>query len=399
MCKTNPHRLGGDRPRRRPALNMHSQPEHRLDSALSRAEGVLPSQALSELIHSGQVKATEPVSDDQIQPASIDLRLGGRAYRIRASFLPGKGQTVRQRVQGLTMHEFDITQGAVLERGCVYIVPLMESLNLRSVYSAVGNPKSSTGRLDVFTRLLTDYGTEFDQVKAGYTGPLYAEISPRTFSILVRKGSRLSQLRIRQGEPRPSDEHHFLLQREHRIVDTQLDAEDMKKGVPVTVDVLGDRKGGLIGYRAKQHAGLIDVDRKDHYLVDDFWEPVYRQNGTGLILDPGEFYILASMEAVRVPSGYAAQMVAYDTLVGEFRVHYAGFFDPGFGDPEAGGHGARAVLEVRSFEVPFVVEPGQVVGRLVYEPLTGIPDKLYGSALSSNYQKQGLKLSKHFKPA
>jgi dCTP deaminase len=376
---------------------MNTQPEPDLNPPRVAAEGVLPSQALTALIHSGRVKASEPVSDDQIQPASIDLRLGSKAYRIRASFLPGKDQTVRQRVDGLTMHEFDISNGAVLERGCVYIVPLMESLNLSADCAAVGNPKSSTGRLDVFTRLLTDHGTEFDQVKTGYSGPLYAEISPRTFSILVRKGSRLSQLRIRRGEPRPSDEHHYLLQREHRVVDTHLDAEDMKKGVPVSVDVEGDADSKLIGYRAKHHAGLIDVDRKDHYQVDDFWEPVYRQNGSGLILDPGEFYILASREAVRVPKGYAAQMIAYDTLVGEFRVHYAGFFDPGFGDPEAGGQGARAVLEVRSFEVPFVVEPGQVVGRLVYEPLTEIPDKLYGQALSSNYQRQGLKLSKHFR--
>jgi len=368
-----------------------------MNSEDSSTGGVLPSQALTAMIHSGQVKATDPIGDDQIQPASIDLRLGSRAYRIRASFLPGRHQTVSQRVEGLTMHEFDISRGAVLERGCVYVVPLMESLNLPADCAAVGNPKSSTGRLDVFTRLLTDQGTEFDQVKAGYTGPLYAEISPRTFSILVRKGSRLSQLRIRRGEARSSDEHHVLLQREHRVVDTHVDADDLKKGVPLTVDVEGDPESRLIGYRAKLHAGLIDVDRKNHYLVNDFWEPVYRQNGSGLILDPGEFYILASREAVRVPKGYAAQMIAYDTLVGEFRVHYAGFFDPGFGDPEAGGQGARAVLEVRSFEVPFVVEPGQVVGRLVYEPLTGIPDRLYGTALSSNYQKQGLKLSKHFK--
>lgn len=376
---------------------MSVQLETLLRPGRSPAAGVLPSQALTGMIHSGRVKASDPITDDQIQPASIDLRLGARAYRVRASFLPGKGQTVRQRLAGLTMHEFDITSGAVLERGCVYVVPLMESLNLPVDCSAVGNPKSSTGRLDVFTRLLTDHGTEFDQVRAGYSGPLFAEISPRTFSILVRRGSRLSQLRIRRGEPQSSDAHHLELQREHRVVDTHLDPGDLKKGVPVTVDVEGDPASRLIGYRAKQHAGLIDVDRKQHYRVDDFWEPVYRQNGTGLILDPGEFYILASMEAVRVPSGYAAQMIAYDTLVGEFRVHYAGFFDPGFGDPEAGGQGARAVLEVRSFEVPFVVEPGQVVGRLVYESLTDTPDKLYGTSLSSNYQSQGLKLSKHFK--
>lgn len=380
----------------RTGVSAQSDPRNNLSGSVN--EGVLPSQALAAMIQAGRVKAAEPLSDEQIQPASIDLRLGSSAYRVRASFLPGKEKTVTQRLDGLTMHEFDITHGAVLERGCVYIVPLMERLDLPGDCSAVGNPKSSTGRLDVFTRLLTDHGTEFDRVRPGYGGPLYAEITPRTFSILVRKGSSLSQLRIRRGEPRASDEHHVLLQREHRVIDTQLDARDIKNGVPVTVDVTGDPETRLIGYRAKLHAGLIDVDRKDHYQVENFWEPVLRHNGSGLILDPGEFYILASMEAVRVPKGYAAQMIAYDTLVGEFRVHYAGFFDPGFGDPEAGGQGARAVLEVRSFEVPFLVEPGQVVGRLVYEALTDIPDKLYGQSLSSNYQRQGLKLSKHFKP-
>ena len=191
--------------------------------------GVLPYQALVRLIHSGHIKATQPIDDSQIQPASIDLRLGATAYRVRASFLPGKDNTVKQRIDGLTMHEFDISEGAVLERDCVYIVPLMESVDLDDDYSAVGNPKSSTGRLDVFTRLITDHGVEFDQVRAGYSGALYAEIAPRTFSVLVRKGSSLSQLRIRRGEPLRSDEQHIRLQREHRVVDTKLDVNDIKK--------------------------------------------------------------------------------------------------------------------------------------------------------------------------
>jgi dCTP deaminase len=370
--------------------------EHPAPRTDPKPPGVLPSQSLVDLIHTGAIKATDPIDDEQIQPASIDLRLGDKAYRVRASFLPGKRNTVKQRIDALAMHEFDLAGGAVLERGCVYIVPLMESVNLPPDHGAIGNPKSSTGRLDVFTRLITDFGVEFDQIKSGYAGPVYAEIAPRTFSVLVRKGSRLNQLRIRRGLATRSDAEHYRLQEELKVIDAPLSQDDIKNGVPITVDVAGDPDTGLIGYRAKSHAGLIDMDKKNHYPVEDFWEPIHRSNGPSLILDPGEFYILASKEAVRVPIDYAAEMIAYDTLVGEFRVHYAGFFDPGFGDPGAGGHGAKAVLEVRSFEVPFVIEHGQIVGRLVYEPLAEKPTKVYGQTLKSNYQSQGLKLSKHF---
>ncbi len=250
--------------------------------------------------------------------------------------------------------------------------------------------------MDVFTRLITDHGTEFDRVREEYAGPLYAEVSPRTFSVLVREGSRLSQLRIRRGDPSSTDEKHRELQKEHDLVGS-ISLEDIRDGVPVSVDVRGDASGGIIGYRAKSHSGLIDIDRIRHYEVADFWEPVRAPRKGGLVLDPADFYILASCEAVRVPPSYAAEMIAYDTLVGEFRVHYAGFFDPGFGDPEAGGEGSRAVLEVRSFEVPFIIEHGQIVGRLVYERLTAKPNVLYGNGIKSNYQKQGIALSKHFK--
>ncbi len=363
----------------------------------SHKTGILPSQELESLAGAAtEIRASKPIQPDQIQPASLDLRLGPVAYRVRASFLPGKNATVKERLQDLTMHEMDISGGAVLERGCVYIVPLLESLALGPRTSAMGNPKSSIGRLDVFTRLITDYGTEFDRVREQYSGPLYAEVSPRTFSVLVREGSRLSQLRIRRGDPSSTDAKHRELQKQHHLVGS-IPLEDIRDGVPVSVDVLGESSGGIIGYRAKSHSGLIDIDRIRHYEVLDFWEPVRAPRKGGLVLDPADFYILASREAVRVPPHYAAEMIAYDTLVGEFRVHYAGFFDPGFGDPEAGGEGSRAVLEVRSFEVPFIIEHGQVVGRLVYERLTAKPDVLYGGGLKSNYQKQGIALSKHFK--
>jgi dCTP deaminase len=362
--------------------------------------GILPSQELERLIRvSKDIVALEPILDDQIQPASLDLRLGPVAYRVRASFLPGKNSTVHEKLDQFAMHKMDITNGGVLERGCVYIVPLLESVALRHRVSAMGNPKSSTGRLDIFTRLITDKGTEFDRIREQYKGPLFAEISPRTFSVLVRKGSRLNQLRIRYGSPSTDDEKMRRLHEQFQLVGTKVEEDDIRNGVPITVDVRGENSDGIIGFKAKSHSGLIDIDLERHYEVSEFWEPVHAPNRGGLVLDPADFYILASTSSVRVPATHAAEMIAYDTLVGEFRVHYAGFFDPGFGDPEAGGEGARAVLEVRSYEVPFVIEHGQVVGRLVYERLTAPPTRLYGHGVRSSYQRQGIALSKHFKAA
>ncbi|HTH96752.1 MAG TPA: 2'-deoxycytidine 5'-triphosphate deaminase [Stellaceae bacterium] len=360
--------------------------------------GILPSQVLRELIQAGrEITATQAIDDRQIQPASLDLRLGLKAYRVRASFLPGRNETVAQKLERYAMYEVDLTEGGVLERHCVYIVPLMESVALRARMSAVANPKSSTGRLDLFARLLTDYGTEFDQVREGYRGPLYAEISPRAFTIKVHQGTRLMQLRLRRGTPQPSD---TALRRLHETVNLVggYDEADIKNGLAFTVDVAGEAWGGLVGYRARRHAGLIDVDLINHYDPADFWEPVRAPaRGQGIVLDPQDFYILASKESVVVPPDHAAEMLPYDTLVGEFRVHYAGFFDPGFGSAETGGAGSRAVLEVRAHEVPFLIEDGQIVGRLVYERLTQRPDKLYGTPIGSHYQSQGLKLGKQFK--
>jgi dCTP deaminase len=366
--------------------------------AAVRTTGILPSQELERQVRvTKEIRFLEPIQDDQYQPASLDLRLGSVAYRVRASFLPGKDATVEKKLEDFAMHKMDISNGGVLERGCVYIVPLLEGLALRKRTSAMGNPKSSTGRLDIFTRLITDYGTEFDRVREGYSGPLYAEVSPRTFSVLVRKGSRLNQIRIRRGNPSSSDESMKRLQQEHQVVES-IKRVDIRDGVPVSVDVQGDKSGGLIGYKARSHAGLIDIDKVRHYDVLDYWEPVHAPRRGGLVLDPADFYILASREAVKVPPTHAAEMLAFDTLMGDFRVHYAGFFDPGFGHPDAGGEGSRAVLEVRSFEVPFVIEHGQEVGRLVYELLIAPPARLYGSDANSSYQRQGIALSKHFKP-
>jgi dCTP deaminase len=340
------------------------------------------------------IRTSAPFAADQVQPASLDLRLGAKAYRVRASFLPGPHRPVRDRLGALSLHEIDLTRGAVLETGCVYIAELQEGLALPGDVSAAANPKSSTGRIDVFTRVITDRAQEFDTIEAGYEGPLYAEISPRTFPVLVRSGTRLSQLRLRKGEVRLSDAELHRLHASDRIVTSA--EPSIQEGVAVSVDLAGFGGDGLVGYRAKRHTGLVDVDKPGSCRVSEYWEPLHADGSGSLILDPGQFYILASKEAVHVPPDYAAEMVPFDPLVGEFRVHYAGFFDPGFGHAGAGGAGSRAVLEVRSRDVPFIIEDGQIVGRLVYERMAERPTILYGAGAGSNYQAQGLKLSKHF---
>ena len=366
----------------------------------STADGILPESQLQAAFDRGQISVQEPLLEGQIQPASLDLRLGRRAWRIQASFLPGLGQTVMDKIDKFSMYELDLTDGAVLETGCVYIVELMESLALPESLSATANPKSSTGRLDVFTRLITDGAVEFESVAAGYNGPLYAEISPRTFSVMVRPGSRLSQLRLRRGQQVLDDAGHAALQARHQLV--RFDNEtivSINDGIGLSVNLVPQETTGLVGWRARKHAGLIDVDKPASQPAARFWEAVTEADlfKGGLVLNPDEFYILASQEFVIVPAEYAAEMRAYDTRVGEFRAHYAGFFDPGFGMSETGAAPTRAVLEVRSHDVPFLIEQGQTVCRLVYEPMSAPPKQLYGAAGSgSNYQSQGLKLAKHF---
>jgi dCTP deaminase len=330
-----------------------------------------------------------------VQPASLDLRLGTKAFRIRASFLPGKDNTVANKLERFGLHELDLENGAILETGCVYLVPLLESLALPQDIEASANPKSSTGRLDIFTRVIVDGSQAFDQIPAGYDGPLYLEISPSTFPVVVRTGSRLSQIRFRKGHSLLSDKALLQLHKDETLVATS-EPNIHNGGIGLSIDLSGD-ENGLVGYRGKRHTGLVDVDKKAACEVVDYWEPIHNHGSNDLVLDPNEFYILVSREAVHVPPMYAAEMVPFDPLVGEFRVHYAGFFDPGFGHVHAGGAGARGVLEVRSHEVPFILEHGQLVGRLVYEHMLERPEQLYGTDLGSNYQAQGLKLSKHFK--
>ena len=362
--------------------------------------GILSCQALKKLIADKIISAAAPITNEQIQPASLDLRLGDKAYRVRASFLPGPDTSVMDKIRQLDGYAIDIAEGAVLERGCVYVIPLQEVLDLGDGLIGLANPKSSIGRLDVLTRLITDRSIAFDQVSPDYKGPLYVEVAPRTFSIVVRKGSRLNQIRFRRGGPAPiaPSELESLIE-EGKLVGNDGDKLAIKESnlVPVTVDLKGSGRNELIGYRAKKHTDRIDIEKIGHYDALDFWEPIHLGRDPSLTLDPNEFYILATRETVRVPPEYAAEMLAYETTVGEFRVHYAGFFDPGFGW-DTKSPTTKAVLEVRSHEVPFMLEHGQTIGWVRYERIAGgKPERLYGEGIGSNYQSQGLKLAKQFK--
>jgi dCTP deaminase len=370
-----------------------------------RTSGVLPSQSIRELIASGRIAQRRefrgPISEEQIQPASIDLRLGEAAYRVRASFLPGRASTVETKIQDLKMSEVDLTRPAVFEKNCVYIVPLAEELCLPDEVSAKCNPKSTTGRLDIFTRLITDYGEDFEWVRSGYRGKLYAEVVPRTFSVVVSAGMKLSQMRFLLGDPSSDDRSLRALDRQHGLVylseDNRAEAE-IEEGLWIRVSTQAESPSEVVAYKARSNAPVIDLSKVNHYEQDDFWELIYPPRSGALILDPGAFYIIASKERVRVPPEYAAEMVALETSVGEFRIHYAGFFDPGFGfGLNDDIKGTRAVLEVRAHEVPFQIEDGQAVGRLYYMHLLSVPDKVYGAKIGSSYQGQALALSKQFK--
>ena len=354
--------------------------------------GVLPSQSISKLISKKIIFADREIEKNQIQPASLDLRLGQVAWRIRASFLTGKEKKISDLLDEFKMHQIDLMEGAVLEKGCVYLIPIEENLNLPANLSAVANAKSSTGRLDLLTRIITDKGSEFDRIPAGYNGQLFVEICPRSFSVLVRPGMRLNQIRFRQGQAVLTDKELLALHKKEKLIDGM---PKIDGGLGFSVD-LKPEKGSLVGYQAKPHTGIIDLNKVKTYNREDFWQEVHSSENK-IILDPDAFYILVSKESVHIPPAYAAEMAPYLAMVGEFRVHYAGFFDPGFGHADAGGSGSRGVLEVRCHEAPFVLEHGQIVGRLVYEKMAEIPEELYGQNIKSNYQGQGLKLSKHFK--
>ena len=363
--------------------------------------GIFPSQDIRELIRAGGVSATSAITPEQVQPASLDLRLGPVAYRVRASFLPGKRCTVSKRIEAHMMAELDLSKPVIMEKGCIFIVPLMESLALPDSVSAKANPKSTTGRLDVFTRLITDYAHEFEWVAEGYTGPLFVEIVPRTFTIAVRAGMRLNQLRfLKKKVSAATDTAVKRLHEDEPLVwsgDGDPGTANIDRGLTISVDLDSTKDSRTTAYRARRNAPLIDLARINHYPPAAFWDAIRTDETKQLILDPGEFYILASKESVSVPPHYAAEMVPFDPTIGEYRIHYAGFFDPGFGYGVNGEvKGTPAVLEVRAHEVPFVIEDGQMVGRLLYSKLLTRPDKIYGGKIGSSYQGQGLALSKQF---
>jgi dCTP deaminase len=377
--------------------------EQRVEGS-SQATGILPSQLIRELLASNRIRSARPISDEQIQPASIDLRLGSLAYRVRASFLPGKNSTVEAKLGNLALAEVDLSREQIFETGCVYVVPLMEALELTDDISAKANPKSTTGRLDIFTRLLIDCGEEFERIPRGYKGKLYAEIVSRTFPVAVQEGMRLNQLRFIRGRERMSDKMLASLDRQEGLVYNEDEGRaakaNIQQGLWIRLDLRGDRENEIVAFKAKRNAPVIHLNKIDLYEREDFWEPIRSrssQAGRGAILDPGDFYLLASKEKIRVPPSVAAEMVPFDPVMGEFRIHYAGFFDPGFGYGSSDIRGTKAVLEVRAHEVPILMEDNQKVGRLIYSELMAIPDKVYGPSIGSSYQQQGLTLSKQFK--
>lgn len=359
--------------------------------------GILPSQTIRAYIDSGKIISPAPITEKQIQPASVDLRLGGKAYEVRASFLPGPQLTIRKKIEDLLIREVDLEPQAVLPKGSVFIVPLIESLALPGRVWGKANPKSTTGRLDIFTRLITEGGREFENVRPGYSGELFLEIVSRTFPIVLRKGMSLNQLRFIRGNPPSSDGRLTKLAQTEQLAyeddQSKLDP-DIDRGLGVQVDLEGNGESRVVAYKARHNAPPVDLNKIDFYEVEDFWDVIRSPGRKGLILSPGDFYILASSNRISVPPTHAAEMVPFDPSIGEFRIHYAGFFDPGFG---YGVNGTKAVLEVRAHEVPIFLDDRQLVGKLMYHKMAALPEKIYGPSIGSSYQQQGLTLSKQFK--
>ena len=381
--------------------------ESDLMAYLKGKSGYLPCQLIEQAQHQGMIHSQEPIHDSQIQPVSLDLRLGPKAYRIQCSFLPEK-EPVETKLKEISLYDFDITDGGILEKNAIYLIPLMEELALPSSLYGLANPKSSTGRLDMFTRVIVDKGHRFDEIPRGYRGKLYLEIISRSFPVKVHAGLSLNQLRLtyaqsptlgKQGLELKYKNNPILFDRNGFAI--PFDQIKVKSGIYISLDISGDQPESIIAYKAKTNSTVIDLSKIRHYKADEFWEPIYRNKKNRLILEPESFYIMMSKERVCIWPDWLAEMIAYEPNSGELRTHYAGFFDSGFGwngTDELMNQGTRAVMEVRPHDVPFMVEDGQTFCRLKFEKVVERPEKVYGLALNSNYHSQGLALSKYFDP-
>ncbi|MBC8284185.1 MAG: 2'-deoxycytidine 5'-triphosphate deaminase [Nitrospinae bacterium] len=376
-----------------------------LATSLKGKSGYLPCQFIEMTLKEGMISSKTPIEASQIQPVSLDLRLGQKAYRIQCSFLP-ENDPVETRLKEVTLYDFDISNGGILEKNAIYLIPLMEELNLPSDFYGLANPKSSTGRLDMFTRVIVDGGHRFDEIPRGYRGKLYLEVIPRSFPVKVHAGLSLNQLRVAHLTSQSLDKKKLVNKfKKNPVLFDQsgfhipVDEVKLEEGVYVGVDVYGDEPESIVAYKAKTNSNVIDLSKIRHYKADEFWEPIYRPKKKRLILEPESFYIMMSKEKICIWPDWLAEMIAYEPNSGELRTHYAGFFDSGFGwngTDELMNQGTRAVMEVRPHDVPFMVEHGQTFCRLKFEKVVERPDRVYGRKLNSNYHSQGLALSKYF---
>lgn len=367
----------------------------------NQKSGVFPIQWLLKATQDGMIRAeTYQIPPSNFQPASLDLRLGDKAYRLRCSFLPDT-KSVQDKLHDFVMGEIDLRDGAILERNRPYLIPLIEGLYLPNTIRAKANPRSSTGRLDIFTRVITDYSHKFDEIRTGYQGKLYLEVLSRTFTIKVRTRDSLNQIRLINGISH-CDDKDILAYHKHTPIlfenSSSVPKDDLvlSNGLFLGVDLAGKDKG-MIGYRAKKNSQLLDLSKVGNYNPADFWESLSAESEGRIVLEPEEFYLILSKESVRIPPEFAAEMAAYDPTSGELRTHYAGFFDPGFGyDSQGQIKGTKAVLEVRAHDVPFILEHGQKVCKLEFHKMCVPPASLYGKEIGSSYQEQEWTLSKHF---
>lgn len=374
-----------------------------------RKTGILPSQEIWELINNRKILSFAPIEESQVQPASIDLRLGKVAYRVQASFLPSRTYPIKKKIDDLKLAEIDLARPTLLERGAVFVIPVLEQLALPFDIGGAANPKSTTGRLDIFTRLVTEGGMDFEehelqfeQVPKGYKGELYVEVVSRTFPIILQAGAKLTQLRFVRGKP-PAATDNALERFDEGLVYFENGDVPAKAvvggGLRMSIDLAGSGSN-IVAYKAKRNSPAVDLSKTGAHDTAQFWDAIAAPASRRLVLEPSDFYILASRERISVPSNWAAEMTQFDPSIGEFSVHYAGFFDPGFGYGTSGEiKGTKAVLEVRAHEVPILLEDAQVVGRLMYHKMASVPDKIYGQAIGSSYQQQGLALSKQFRTA